>query len=255
MLGRTNAGGGGGAGLNFKVVGGTVQPNNPSENMIWINTDAEITSWTFSATQPETAAEGMVWISTGTSSPTEFNALKKNDITVYPTSAKQYLDGAWVDKTMKVYQGGTWIGMYQYIIRDGILVEKFDTGFGGYTYSATSNNTYVSQKNGYVEINGAKSGTGFTRTTNALNFTNAKSLVVEFLSATTWKHENAGMAVWNKKVTASRDARIAYANMKNSNLTGLTLNVSGITGVNYAGFETVGTDTPFHIVNMYLVMG
>lgn len=44
--------GGGSNPLNFKVVGGTVQPDNPKENTIWINTDTEITSWDFSATQP-----------------------------------------------------------------------------------------------------------------------------------------------------------------------------------------------------------
>ncbi|MBQ5841371.1 MAG: hypothetical protein IIW40_05395, partial [Clostridia bacterium] len=49
MLGRTNVGG---MGLNFKVVGGTVQPENPRENMLWINTDVDIESWTFAAENP-----------------------------------------------------------------------------------------------------------------------------------------------------------------------------------------------------------
>ena len=66
--------------LNFKVVGNP-QPASPKENTIWINTDAEITSWVFSATQP-TGADGMVWISTGTSSSVEFNVLKKNGIKI-----------------------------------------------------------------------------------------------------------------------------------------------------------------------------
>ena len=34
MIGRTNAGGG--ASLNFKVVGGTAAPSNPKENTIWV---------------------------------------------------------------------------------------------------------------------------------------------------------------------------------------------------------------------------
>ena len=53
-------------------------------------------------------ATGQVWISTGTFSPVEFNALKKNGIQVYPLKAKQYVSGAWVDKTAKSYQGGKW---------------------------------------------------------------------------------------------------------------------------------------------------
>lgn len=100
-------GGGGGTGLNFKVVGNP-QPSNPIENTIWIDTDTPITSYIFSAVQP-TGEEGMVWISTGTSSTLAFNALKKNGITVYPLGAKQYVSGAWVDKTAKSYKNGEWV--------------------------------------------------------------------------------------------------------------------------------------------------
>lgn len=95
--------------LNFKVVGGTIQPTSPSENMIWVNTDVEISEWMFSATEPEAPIEGMVWITTDTKSTTSFNALKKNGIQLYPVSAKQYVNGAWVDKTIKSNQGDEWV--------------------------------------------------------------------------------------------------------------------------------------------------
>lgn len=52
MGGGGTAGSGSGAGLNFKIVGGTTQPANPSENTIWVNTDADITGWMFSAKTP-----------------------------------------------------------------------------------------------------------------------------------------------------------------------------------------------------------
>ena len=108
-------GAGGGTSLNFKVVGNP-QPENPKKNIIWVDTDVPITSWIFSATQPETATEGMVWISIGTSSYTDFNALKKNGIMVYPLAVKQYIGGAWVGKSAKIYQGGAWVDL-----RDGEL--------------------------------------------------------------------------------------------------------------------------------------
>lgn len=104
-----NMSGGGGAALNFKVMGGTAEPSNPAENTIWIDTDAKITGWLFYSHQPENPAEGMVWIATGSASNAEFNALKKNAIMVYPLSAKQYVNGAWVGKTAKTYQNGTWV--------------------------------------------------------------------------------------------------------------------------------------------------
>lgn len=99
----------GGGGLNFKVVGGTTQPTNPTENTIWVNTSVNITSWVFSTTEPAAPKEGMVWISTGTSSPVVFNALKKNSIQVYPLSAKQYISNALVEVTAMSYQNGEWV--------------------------------------------------------------------------------------------------------------------------------------------------
>jgi hypothetical protein len=141
MLGRTNTGGGGGGGgLNFDVVGNP-QPNNPKENTIWLNTDVPITSWIFSATEPNTAESGMVWFPVGTSSGVEFNALKKNSIQVYPLSAKQYIDGVWVDKTAKSYQGGKWVDWVTYLFNSGDFCEDITGGWtnsGYYYYSASS---------------------------------------------------------------------------------------------------------------------
>lgn len=94
--------------LNFEVVGGTSQPNNPKENTIWINTSTSVNSWVFSATQPSNPVNGMVWISTGSDSIVEFNALKENGLQVYPISAKQYVSGACVGKNAMTYQGGVW---------------------------------------------------------------------------------------------------------------------------------------------------
>lgn len=120
-----NVSGGGGTALNFRVVGNP-QPANPTENCIWVDTDTPINSWIFSATQPSPAEPGMVWISTGTSSTVEFNALKKNGIQVYPISAKQYVSGAWVDKTAKIYQSGKWVEWNFYLCKDGKLREGLD---------------------------------------------------------------------------------------------------------------------------------
>lgn len=113
---------GGGAGLNFKVVGGTTAPGSPTENTIWVNTSVAIPSWAFSATEPGSPVAGMVWISTGTSSSAEFNALKKNAIQVYPASAKQYVGGAWSNVEAWLYQNGEWV--------------QFGAEFDGYLYNA-----------------------------------------------------------------------------------------------------------------------
>lgn len=49
--------GGGGVSFNFKFVGGTAQPENPSENTIWVNTENKITNWYFSIDNPLTVGE------------------------------------------------------------------------------------------------------------------------------------------------------------------------------------------------------
>lgn len=49
---------GGGSQLNFRVIGGTVQPTSAKENDIWVNTDADITGWAISAEQPTSLGEG-----------------------------------------------------------------------------------------------------------------------------------------------------------------------------------------------------
>lgn len=143
-IGRTNAGGG--ASLNFKVVGGTTAPGSPTENTIWVNTSTAIPSWAFSATEPGSPAAGMVWISTGTSSTVAFNALKKNAIQVYPARAKQYVGGKWVAVDAYIYKSGTWVQFSESwngeIYDAGTFFFPFvktDTSnFGGYTNNANA---------------------------------------------------------------------------------------------------------------------
>lgn len=125
------AGGGGGNPLNFKVVINP-QPETAKENTIWVNTDIPIPSWHFTATQPENMTEGDVWFPTGTSSPVEFNALKKNSIQVYPLSAKQYVGGSLVDKTMQIYQDGEWTNLENYLYKNG---DQYSAKTGGWTSS------------------------------------------------------------------------------------------------------------------------
>ena len=107
-----NLGGGGGAPLNFKVVGNPL-PSNPKENTIWLNTDTKITGWYFDTKQPSNLAEGEVWVSVSISSPSAFNALKKNTIQVYPVFAKQNINGTLTPVEAKIYQGGAWVEWWE----------------------------------------------------------------------------------------------------------------------------------------------
>lgn len=128
MIGRTNAGGG--AGINFKVVGGTVQPQG-KENLIWVNTSTPITNWVVSPNQP-TAAEGTVWIKTGAGDNT-INLLKRNLLEICPVFCSQYRNGNFVPLFGYYYEGNA--GWRQFsspeliLFRDGVLNPDFG-GFG-----------------------------------------------------------------------------------------------------------------------------
>lgn len=148
--------GGGGNPLNFKIVGNP-QPENPKENILWVDTDANITSWIFSATEPENLVEGMVWFSTGTASNVDFNALKKNGIMVYPLSARQYVGGAWVDKTAKSYQNGEWVDWILYLLKDG-AVQGLSGGFYTVGYSSEMTISFDTAGQMTISIDGWSQG-------------------------------------------------------------------------------------------------
>ena len=95
-------------------------------------------------------AEYDVWFLIGTSSTVAFNATKKNPIMVYPRSAKQYVGGAWVNKTAKIYQGGVWADFSFWIIRDGKLNTSVVTALN-LEYSEGSSG-YIRFKNGYIQV-------------------------------------------------------------------------------------------------------
>ena len=165
-----------GANLNFRVLGDTSAPSNPKENDIWVNTEHKITSYIFSATKPATQANGMVWISIGASSTVEFNALKKNGIQVYPISAKQYVSGAWVNKTAKSWQGGTWVAwiLDSEFVKSGILNPT--KGLNGQLRSGQS--ISITQASGYVEIKSTTNVSGGVAHEESVNVTNYSKLTL-----------------------------------------------------------------------------
>ena len=114
----------GGAELNFDVAAyatdGERLAATPKENTIGVVTTTPITGYYLSATQPENMVNGLLWVSVGASSSAEFNILKKdNTIMLYPMSAKQYVNGVWVDVTAKTYQNGEWVDWITYLFRSG----------------------------------------------------------------------------------------------------------------------------------------
>lgn len=178
MLGRTNAGGsGGGSSLNFKVVGNP-QPETAKENTIWVDAET-ISGWVFSATAPEAPQDNMVWIQTITASPVAFNALKKNSIMVYPLSAKQYVGGAWVDKTAKTWKGNAWTDWATWLYDSG---NEFTALTGGWAAvnrdksNTTTSGSSVTKNEDHIYTKNVSGGSRAPATANKIDLTPYKAI-------------------------------------------------------------------------------
>lgn len=235
----------GGGGLNFKLVGGLTQPTDPAENTIWVNTDFEVTGYVFSTAQPTDLTEGMIWVYTGTSSHVAFNALKKENIQVYPILAKQVISGALVDVEVQSYQNGEWVEWVDYIVNNGVTDYNFSvidkTWNAG--NSDGGNSTTVTQQDGYISVKGQKAGYGAAYVEKDL--TGKKSITIE---GTFPVNANSLLAVWSSVgayVTANMVASVQLS------ATGATLNIQGLSGKMLVGITTVYTNE-WKIVDMYL---
>jgi hypothetical protein len=238
MLGRTNAGGG--AGLNFKIAGNP-KPGNPAENTIWVDTETPITSWIFSEEKPSPAEDGMVWFNIGTSSAVAFNALKKNGIMVYPISAKQYVNGAWVDVEAKSYQNGVWEAWATIVLDKAnqafdFIVDSLHIVDGEY-YSL------ITDSGDYVEMT-AGNGTGVPR---AWQWKTAIDLSKYSLLEVTGYSTGGRFGIANSlKGIGEQESITETASMNFTESERIyTLDISQITSVGYIGFYASKNESVF----------
>lgn len=174
-----------GSGLNFEVVGGTVQSENPKENTIWVNTDAEITGWIVSPSQPENQIDGLVWIRTSDYTGIEFNVLEENRMIQYALEVRQYISGTWVICTAQIYVNDEWkdvVGNYLYNAGDQMIGLtggwhlKYKGEGGVATASFGSNYMTLKQTNidyGRIETVNKIDTSGYTKLCIEYSITNA----------------------------------------------------------------------------------
>ena len=172
--------------LKFVVVGGTTQPTNPTENMIWVVTDTPITGYYFSADAPTNLSNGEVWISVGTSSPVSFEAV--NDLVVYPLAASQQVYGSLTSKVVKTYRNGSWVQWKTSLYEAGDHCVDLTGGWqiSHCYYMRDDYGSYVggtpyldeNVQNGYIGIVAQRSEqqSGLLHTRKKINLTNYKTL-------------------------------------------------------------------------------
>jgi len=234
----------GGAALNFKVAGGTTQPESPSENTIWVKTDKTVTGWVFSPAEPGEPTEGMVWITIGTAGTISFNALKKNGIQIYPLGAKQYDGGAWADRTAMSFQNGVWSPWWN--------GELYDHGnrFGGWEYAEMDYSTSVSlnaeplvtynPESMVIKANGDRCAAWVYK--EGVDLTKFKTLVLDgtLHTTNTGYPKTASLNIWSE-LGAYLDTNLV--SQKKYGDTDLTIDVSALTGEHRIGFFVHGPAT------------
>ena len=172
--------------LDFSIVGGVNRPSNPEENTIWVQTDdvenVVIEHWSFGVEEPLNLVEGMIWIVTGSASEVKFDAIKDNDIHLYPIFVKQYISGAWVVLTAKSYQGGEWVDWWNGELFDN--GDQYEIITGGWwqnpsIYFSNYPNTTAPTITNTIHTKPASSGAAsIASTKNKINLTGFKSFHV-----------------------------------------------------------------------------
>ena len=127
----------------------------------------------------------MVWFATGVSSLAAMNVDKKNTVMLYPAACKQYINGAWVTKTAKTYQGGAWKEWSLYFYNEGDKCEDVTGGWATVAkgldaeYPDFAAAPSVSYNAGNVKISQQGNKAGLWYTKNKISLTGRKKLTVK----------------------------------------------------------------------------
>lgn len=239
-------GGGGGAagGFELTIVGGTTRPAKASQNTIWIDTDAEITDYVFSATEPENSIAGMVWVTIGDSGSVKTVSPVGGDwITVYPLCAKQLIDGAWVDKPTKSYQYGMWVDWWNgELYNSGNEYESVTGGWvgtaAGYDSSAkTAVEPVVTRGSASMLMKTSGDGGSMIHTANKINLAQYSQLVFDGkVTGATAYSSLCNLRVWSDIGPYSTSNAVATAALQNHGDGEVILDISALNKEYYIGF-------------------
>lgn len=251
----------GGAALNFKIIGGTVRPDNQMENTIWVDTD-DVTCWEFSTTEPANPVPGMVWIYHSTTSSAKFNALKKNGITLNPWAARQYIDGAWVGKPAAIWKDGEWVSKWSpYLCNRGDECVDFTGGWDTMAWKVvpdanTAAQTYTLEKvDDYLYFSKTGYYGAVMHTINKIDLTNVNAIHFKGEMSPTANNNWVAFHVWSSLggsnaywATNSK----ATVQSTGTGRKGFTLDVASLTGSYYLGFGIYSAEHYIKIEDLYL---
>lgn len=226
-------------GLNFEVVGSTEQPANPKENTIWVETDQEITGWSFADIEPVTTPEepiGHVWFTPISRGKQSINALAENTIQLYLNKVFQRTSGEWTVRDAMIYVNGEWC--------DVGIQWLFESGYGENALF-----DYEHEGNSTIDVSVDRIKTNYSSTNNGQMLISAEfdatGLNTLYVEAEVTKHNNNTYVKTGFAVNSTAHAYIGllscavYFNItENSSKKVYTLPISELDGIQK--FITVG---------------
>lgn len=180
MIGKVNAGGGGG--IDLHVVGSATRPETPRNNTIWVETSSPITGWELGYKRPEAPAEGNVFIfANGATSVADMEIsgltgrAAKQIVKVTPSYAYQYISGAWENKAVKLYVNNGWLDT---------LTTLYDRGaYGaGFTHGWVPNGT---EQSGFVQVESSTLSPVTSTSNGTVDLTGIKTVNIEWSGSAT----------------------------------------------------------------------
>jgi hypothetical protein len=260
---------GGGAGLAVRVVGGTVQPSNPRENTLWVNTSMPITQWAIRP-NPPTGVAGAVWIRYGliTESDRHLYIVDKNQTQralVWPNGVFQYVSGAWVDLTAnsRLYQTNAWRQITTYLFDAG--TQNVPWSLAQTVNSSAGNMSGVIQ-GGTISLSAQRVGSqsvnpgAYFATAELVNVAGTSSLRAN-VTVTNAAYGYIRMALTNSRTPLDPqygrpdNVAVAFVNIQSSGQ--IAIDTSGLSGAFYIGFSASSTSalaaSTLSVSNVWLV--
>ena len=243
--------------LNFEVVGGTAQPENPKENTIWVNTDQEITGWSFSSSAPNSPVDGMVWIRP-LSGFASINAVKKNEIIVPLGEVSRYASGSWTHMEAWYFDGEQWheLSSRTYLIYRNNLCEGITGGWNciGIRFNSagetTAAPTFTVDEDSVIVTDAAQRGGVFV-TINKVDLTPYNALKILCNSNYGSYHT---IRVWSSLTGTYQDSNCsAYTYINTIGLAERTLDVSALKGSYYVGVGSNNDGSVAQVTDIFAI--
>lgn len=130
---------GGGASISAKAYASADElPTTAKDGTIAVISATPVGNVYAQSAEPTEPLEGDVWVAFGVDGNVP---VATGNVIIYPSEAKQYLSGSWVEKTILIFAEGEWKTLFMYLFHAGNTYESITGGWTstGYTSPNGSN--------------------------------------------------------------------------------------------------------------------